>query len=410
MTGIAKAARRGLPGLTLAAAALGFASISPADDATEFPVGTADSMWKDPYMIGSYRHWDEIYPVRTIPRGDEVSDLEYGTPIEDLTYTSGGEQRTIDEYFERTQAVGLIVIKDDAVVFERYALGADEDSLFTSMSVAKSIVSTLVGFAIEDGLIESVDDPIETYVPGLKGTGYEGVPIKAILQMSSGVKFIEIYNSPTSDINRLWLEAVHHRTKRLNDFVAEMERQQDPYFDFNYKGIDTAALGWLLASVTGKTLSDYASEKIWRPLGMEADANWGLDGRSEDATEIAFCCVNATLRDYARFGLFFLHRGEWNGAQLLSADWVEEATVANDDQVMPGKLYLGSPFGYGYQWWTLAGDRPAFSAIGINGQFIYVIPEKNMVIAANHVWEDFWEFTMQREFYALVDGFVAATD
>jgi CubicO group peptidase (beta-lactamase class C family) len=402
--------RRNLLAVLLACASVGVASVPAADDAAEYPVGNADSMWDDPYMIGSYRHWDEIYPVRTISRGDEVSDLDYGTPIEDVTYTRGGEQRTIDEYFERTQAVGLIVIKDDEVVFERYALGADEDSLFTSMSVAKSIVSTLVGFVTDEGLIESIDDPIDKYVPGLKGSGYEGVPIKAILQMSSGIKFTEIYNSASSDITRLWYETVHYRTKRLNDFVAEMERQRDPYFDFNYKGVDTAALGWLVASVTGKNLSDYASEKIWGPLGMESDANWGLDASGDDATEIAFCCVNATLRDYARFGLFFLHRGEWNGEQLLSADWVEEATVATGDQVMPGKLYLGSPFGYGYQWWALAGDRPAFSAIGINGQFIYVIPEKNMVIAANHVWEDFWDATMQHEFYALVDGFVAATD
>ena len=400
--------RRNLLAVLLPCAVIGAASVSTADDAAEYPVGTADSMWEDPYMIGSYRHWDEIYPVRTIPRGGDIAELNYGAPIEGFTYTRGDQQRTIDEYFERTRAVGLIVIKDDEVVFERYALGADENSLFTSMSVAKSIVSTLVGFAIDDGLIESIDDPIDKYLPRLKGTGYEGVPIKAILQMSSGIRFIEDYVSPASDINRLWLETAHYRTKRLNDFVAEMARSAAPYIHFNYKSVDTAALGWLVTSVTGKNLSGYAAEKIWGPLGMESDANWGLDGRGDDATEIAFCCVNATLRDYARFGLFFLHRGEWNGEQLLSQDWVEAATVPDGKQVEVGSLYPGYPLGYGFQWWTFKDG--AYSAIGVNGQFIYVIREKNMVIAANHVWEGFWNGALEYEFYALVDGFVAVTD
>lgn len=402
--------RREMLGLAVAAILSGVAWPSAADDEAEYPVGSGDSMWNDPYMIGSYRHWDEIYPVRTIPRAGEVSELEYGTLIDELTYTRGDQQRDLDEYFERSRATGLIVIKDDEVVFERYALGADETSLFTSMSVAKSIVSTLVGFAIDDGLIESVDDPIDKYVPELKGTGYEGVPIKAVLQMSSGISFTEDYGSSTSDSYKIWVETVAYRTKRLDDYVAEMTRFQEPFASFNYKGVDTAALGWLVSSVTGKNLSDYAAEKIWGPLGMEADANWGLDGRSDDATEIAFCCVNATLRDYARFGLFMLHEGEWNGEQLLSDDWVAAATVPDGDQVEVGKLYPGYPLGYGFQWWTFEEYDGAYSAIGVNGQFIYVIPEKNMVIAANHVWEDFWDGSLEKEFYALVAGFVAATD
>lgn len=410
MLEIARWRRRGLAGLVLAVALSCFVSPSAADDEEQYPVGTGDSMWSDPYMIGSYRHWDEIYPVRTIAHGGEVSELEYGTLIEELTYTRGDKQRSLDDYFEMSRATGLIVIKDDEVVFERYALGADETSLFTSMSVAKSIVSTLVGFAIDDGLIESIDDPIDKYVPGLKGSGYEGVPIKAVLQMSSGISFTEEYDSAASDSTQLWIETVLYRTKRLDDYVAELTRFQEPFVDFNYKGVDTAALGWLVASVTGKNLSEYAAEKIWGPLGMEADANWGVDGRGDDAVEIAFCCVNATLRDYARFGLFMLHRGEWNDEQLLSEDWIDAATVPDGDQVETGKLYPGYPLGYGFQWWTFPDHGGAFSAIGVNGQFIYVIPEKNMVIAANHVWKNFWDSKLEKEFYALIAGFVAATE
>lgn len=379
-----------------------------ADD--EYPVGTSGSMWRDPYMIGSYRHWADIYPVRTIARAESVSDMPYGTTIEGVTYRRGNLERDMDQYFELTRATGLIVIRDGTIRYERYGHGADETSLLTSMSIAKSIVSTLVGFALDEGLIESVDDPIDRYIPELAGTGYEGIPIKAILQMSSGIAFIEDYSASVSDSERLWNETANYRTKRLNDFVTEMKVRQPPYEDFNYKGVDTAALGWLVASVTGTSLSDYAGEKIWRPLGMESDANWGLDGRGKDATEIAFCCFNATLRDYARFGLFMLDRGAWNGQQLLSADWVDAATVADGAQVAPGKLYPGYPLGYGFQWWVLPGDDGAYIAEGVNGQFIYVNPAHDLVVVATHVWKEFWDPTLEKEFHAAVDAFIAATE
>ncbi|MDZ4737804.1 MAG: serine hydrolase [Rhodospirillaceae bacterium] len=383
---------------------------APLAQAEEYPVGTVDSMWSDPYMIGSYRHWDDIYPVRNIPRSGDVSELARGTSIENLTYVRGTTERNIDEYFELSRAAGLIVLKDDEVLFERYALGADETSMFTSMSMAKSIASTLVGFTVEDGLIESIDDPIDKYIPELAGTGYEGVPIKAILQMSSGIAFIEDYTASVSDSTRLWLETVHYRKTPLNSFVTQMERRQDPFVDFNYKGVDTAALGWLITAVTGQSLSAYAAEKLWGPLGMEADANWGVDGRGDGATEIAFCCFQATLRDFARFGQFMLHRGTWNGTELLSSDWIDTATTVDGDQVDYGVLYPGYPLGYGYQWWLMPGEDGAYLAIGVNGQFIYVNPAKDMVVAATHVWGSFWDDSLEKEFYALIDGFIAATD
>ncbi|MEX1109440.1 MAG: serine hydrolase [Dongiaceae bacterium] len=400
----------GLKNLRRMAPVLALVLAAPLAQAEEYPVGTVDSMWSDPYMIGSYRHWDDIYPVRIVPRSGDVSELARGMPIEDLSYVRGATERSIDEYFELSRATGVIVLKDDAIVFERYALGADEASMFTSMSVAKSIASTLVGFAIDDGLIESVDDPIDKYIPELTDTGYEGVPIKAILQMSSGIAFIEDYTAAASDSSRLWLETVHYRNTPANDFVAEMERKQDPFVDFNYKGIDTSALGWLVTAVSGKTLSAYAAEKLWGPLGMEADANWGVDGRGDGATEIAFCCFQATLRDFARLGQFMLHRGTWNGTELLSSDWVDAATAVDGDQVDYGALYPGYPLGYGYQWWLMPGDDGAYLAIGVNGQFIYVNPAQNMVVAATHVWRSFWDDILEKEFYALIDGFIAATD
>jgi CubicO group peptidase (beta-lactamase class C family) len=302
------------------------------------------------------------------------------------------------------------VLKDGKIVYERYLLGADEKSLFTSWSMAKSFTSTLVGFAIGDGLIASVDDPIDQYVPGLKGSGFAGVPIKAVLQMSSGVDFVEDYDRPESDINTLWASTIAYNTKPTTEFLAKARHGKPPFAAFNYSGLDTLALGWLVTTVTKKPLADYLSEKVWAPLGMEAEANWNLDGNGADAHEIAFCCLNATLRDYARFGQFILNNGRWNGQPLLPAGWVAEATQPDRPQVMPGKLHEGWTLGYQYQWWVFP-DGPdslgGFTAQGINGQFLYVNPQEKLVIVATNVWHDFWDDDLEVELYDIFAAFKA---
>jgi CubicO group peptidase (beta-lactamase class C family) len=219
--------------------------------------------------------------------------------IENLTYRHGDKEIALEDYFTRARTTGLIVLNDGKIVYERYLLGADAQSLLTSWSMSKSFTSTLVGFAIGDGLITSVDDPIDKYVPGLTGSGFEGVPIKAVLQMSSGVDFVEDYDRAESDSNILWASTIAYNTRPVTDFLAKAKHGKPPFEAFNYSGLDTLALGWLVSSVTGKPLADYLSEKVWVPLGMETDASWNLDGKETDAHEIAFCCLNATLRDYA---------------------------------------------------------------------------------------------------------------
>jgi len=378
--------------------------------AEDYPVGNKTSMWQDPYMIGSFRHWDEIYPTRLVPREGPVSELPRATePVSLDSFKSGAETIALDDYFARARTTGLLVLKDGAIVYERYLNGADEHSRFTSMSVAKSVVSTLVGFAVADGLIDSVTRPITDYLPELKGSGYDGVPIKAVLQMSSGVDFTEDYGGGSSDFMRLWYDVVDYQKERLDTAVAKAKPGVVPFSVFNYKGIDTAALGWLVARVTGKSLSDYLAEKLWGPLGMEADANWAVEDRSPTASEIAFCCFNATLRDYARFGLFMAQKGSWQGRQLLPAAWVEEATHPDRPQVAPGNLYEGYPLGYQYQWWTFPGPDGAFTAQGVNGQFLYVNPAKRLVIAMSSAWQEFWSDRLEFETYALFDAFAAAT-
>ncbi|MGH6960615.1 MAG: serine hydrolase domain-containing protein, partial [Dongiaceae bacterium] len=303
---------------------------------------------------------------------------------------------------------GFIVLKDGRIVFERYRLGADERSLFTSMSVAKSFVSTLVGFAIGDGLIGSTDDPISDYIPELAGSAYDGVPIKAVLQMSSGVSFIEDYDASVSDSNIVWSESLERNVTPLNEFVRKSKRRQEPFAHFHYAGIETMALGWLVSRVTGKTLADYLSEKVWGPLGMEADANWVTDGPGAAASEAAFCCLNATLRDYARFGLLMAQNGAWQGRQLLPPGWVQEAMQPDRPQVQPGKLHAGYDIGYQYQWWTFPGADHAFTGNGVNGQFLYVNPAERLVIVVTSAWPDWWSDDLENHTYAVFAAFAEA--
>jgi CubicO group peptidase (beta-lactamase class C family) len=394
------------------AAVLGIAVMMPnvaySDDA---PFGDRGTMWRSANYVGALRHMGEIYFARPVHRGDTVSDLPQGTPIESLTYRHGDKEIAIEDYFARARSTGLIVLKDGKIVYERYLLGADEKSLFTSWSMSKSFTSTLVGFAIGDGLIASVDDPIDKYVPGLKGSGFEGVPIKAVLQMSSGVDFVEDYDRAESDSNILWASTIAYNTKSVTEFLAKAKHGKPPFDSFNYSGLDTLALGWLVNSVTGKSLSDYLSEKVWMPLGMEADASWNLDGKSADAHEIAFCCLNATLRDYARFGQLLADNGARSGKQLLPAGWVTEATHPDRPQVMPGKLHEGWTLGYQYQWWVFPDGGPdalgGFTAQGINGQFLYVDPQEKLVIVATNAWDKFWDDDLESEIYDIFAAFKA---
>jgi CubicO group peptidase (beta-lactamase class C family) len=401
-------------GLALAnviALALGIAAATPGA-ANEYPVGTRSSMWDPAHYIGSFRHMDEIFPTRVVRRAGPVFELPRGEAIATLTYSFGGTTRDIEDYFRRTRTTGFLVVKDGQIVFERYMQGADETARFTSWSVAKSFVSTLVGLAIDDGLIRSVDDPISDYIPELKGSGYEAVPIKAVLQMSSGVDFEEDYGNASSDFERLWNQSVHFNRTPVTQFAAKSKSARPAFEKFDYVSIDTVALGWLVSRVTGKSLSDYLSEKLWGPLGMEADATWITDDFDHNpaANEAAFCCLNARLRDYARFGLLMLQGGAWQGRQLLPEGWVAAATRPDRPQVQPGRLYDGYPLGYQYQWWTFPGADRAFTAQGINGQFLYINPAHQTVIVVTSAWPSFWDDGLESELYAIFDAFTAPLD
>jgi CubicO group peptidase (beta-lactamase class C family) len=242
------------------------------------------------------------------------------------------------------------------------------------MSVGKSFVSALVGIAIDDGLITSVEDPITRYVQKLKGSAYDAVRIKDILQMSSGARWNEDYSDPNSDIMRygqVWLTGAS-----FDDFTASLVREHEPGTYNYYNSIDTQALGMLLVNTTGKSLAAYAQEKLWHPLGMEADGYWARDNFG---MEMAAGGLQVIARDYAKFGQLYLQHGEWQGQQIVSRQWVEDSLVA-DAPHLQADLHLEYPVGYGYQWWLPRSEIGEFAAIGVYNQFIWVDPAKQLVI------------------------------
>ncbi len=392
---------------TFCAALLAYSALVRAEDTA--PIGARDQIAEPWYIAGSQRHMAEIFPSHVVNRGGPVSELPRAErELGGVRYRWNGSEHTLDEILARTYTTGFLVIKDGTIVYERYFGGADQNSSFTSWSVAKSFTSTLVGLAMADGKIANLDLPVSQYLPELKGSGYDGVPIRDLLEMSSGVKFTEAYQDPSSSVEVMWRRTMDEESERLNDFAITVGRAEPPGQKFVYRSIDTQVLGWLVRQVTGQSLADYLSQKIWVPMGMEKEATWLTDRPGPDGMEAAYCCLNATLRDYGRFGLLFLGKGKWRGQQIVPEQWVEQATVAQARQDQPGRLYAGYPLGYGYQWWTFPGPDHAYSAEGVNFQFIYVNPRDRVVIVKMSAFPTPWNNRLELETFAAFDAICAA--
>jgi CubicO group peptidase (beta-lactamase class C family) len=237
-----------------------------------------------------------------------------------------------------------------------------------SMSIVKSITATLIGAAIKDGAIRSIDDQIVTYLPRFTGSAYDGVTVRHLLQMTSGVAWNETYTDPDSDRRRMLDAQIGQRPGDILDLMAALPRAAEPGTRWNYSTGETHVAGALVAAVTGKPVAEYLSEKIWKPFGMEADANWWLE--SPDGLEVGGSGLSATLRDYGRFGLFMLGDGEVNERPILPAGWMENASTP--------KVVAGEKVPYGYMLWPLH-DR-SYAAIGIFGQFVFVDPDRDLVV------------------------------
>ena len=327
--------------------------------------------------VNTFRNIDRLFPTRTIKAGGKASELPksdvvLGKVVADVK----GEKYDLYDYLALNQVSGLIVLKDGKVVYETYQRGNGPKTRWMSMSVAKSISSTLVGAAVKDGLIKSLDDNVVTYVPRLKGTAYDGATVRDVLMMSSGVKWNEKYTDPASDRRALLRAQIAQKPGGAMDVMAALPRAVEPGSVNTYSTGETQVLAEILRGAIKKPLAEYLSEKIWVPYGMEADAKWWLD--SPDGVEIGGSGLSATLRDFARFGQFILEGGKAGGTQVVPNSWVKEAGS-------PKTLKGGKPLEYGYMWWT-GWTEPskrdgAFSAVGIQGQYVYINPARNIVIA-----------------------------
>ena len=340
-------------------------TIDPQDDAKHFGPPEKVLMWTPEQQVAGYRNMNKLRPSRKIPAGGTVLGLpEELVELGGVEINIDDQSLTVDEYFVRQNVAGLLVIKDGNIVYERYGLGNTEDSLWVAFSVAKSVTSMLVGAAIQDGYIKSVDEKVTDYLPRLKNSAYDQSSIRNILQMSSGVQWDEDYADPESDIGIMARDAPD--TLQLYEYLRHKPRDAVPGEVFNYNTAETNLVGTLLRSAIGNNLATYLSEKIWVPFGMESEANWMLS--EPGGGEFGGCCINATLRDYGRLGLFALNDGKLaDGTRVLPDGWMAESTS-------PSKGYAG----YGYFWWL--GDT-TYRAAGIFGQAIFIDPNENVIIA-----------------------------
>ena len=288
-----------------------------------------------------------------------------------VRYEYQGQTFTVDDYLARNPTTGLLIARGDTILIERYQYARHDRHRFMSWSMAKTVTAMLIGIAIAEGRIRSVDDAAAVYVPALAGTEYGRTSLRHLLQMSSGVRFVEEYTGK-DDVARLSADTYRQIGSGGVEAVKQFNvRAAPPGTRFYYASVETQVLGLALRSATGRPVADYLQEKIWEPIGAEADATWLID---RDGQEAAYCCINAVLRDYARLGLLLAHDGNWRGRQIIPTAWIEDATRVRQGQPQP------DAGGYGYQVWILAGERRMFALRGVRGQAIYVDPASRVVM------------------------------
>lgn len=307
------------------------------------------------------------FPSRNLAASETPFSFTATSKNQGLSFLTNekGEKVSFESHLENNKTVAFLVIRNDSILYENYFKGYDKASIVPSFSMAKSFTSILIGCAIEDGLIDSVDDPVTKYIPSMQKNGFDEVKISHLLQMTSGIKFNEGYFNPFGKV------ATFYYGTKLRRATERLKLSEKPGEAFAYRSGNTQILGHILDLVLGdKTITAYFQEKIWEPLEMEFDASWSVD-RKRNGIEKVFCCVNARARDYAKIGRLYLNNGNWNGKQIVPAEWVKSSTKVDTSN--------GSASYYQYQWW-LPSQEGDFIANGILGQYIYVNPDKNLII------------------------------
>lgn len=343
----------------------------------------AQSLFSGANQVEAFRGFRDVFPVHLVPHAPQPYHFAAGAPFSLPEYFDNtGFMQNSASFLSSTDTTGLLVLKDDRVVYEHYWLGNTAATPWPAWSVSKSFTSALIGIAVQSGAIASIEDPLTRYLPELRGSAYDGVRIKDALQMASGARWSEDYGDSNSDINRFGRRFALGGS--FDAFVATLPRQVPPGTFNRYNTMDAQVLGMLLRRVTGRSEAQYLQEKLWWPLGMESDAYWLVD---DQGAEFAAGGFGASVRDFAKLGQLYLHQGNWNGVQILPASWVSASVTPDAPYLMPGKRASSdSSWGYGYLWW-LPDSSGAFAAMGIYNQFIYVNPSQHLVIvktSANH--------------------------
>jgi CubicO group peptidase (beta-lactamase class C family) len=341
-----------------------------------FRLGTRATASQVANLVGSYSHFDELFPSRLVAR-TTTPWLFKREPEPAISYSFKSDRFSIENYLGRNPTTGLLIAKDDTILYEHYQYARTDRDRFLSQSMAKTITAMLIGIAISEDKIKSIDDPVLAYVPGLVNTEYGKTPIRDLLHMSSGVAFTENYNGQ-DDVARLGRDLFGAPGKDPIASVTQFNtRIAPPGTKWHYASVETEILGLVLRAAIGKPVANYLRDKVWQAIGAEADASWAIDSTGQ---EVTFCCFNAVLRDYARLGRLLAHDGAWEGRQLIPRRWLIEATT-----VQPANSYLApgvaTPyFGYGYQSWIFPGEQRRFALMGIRGQMIFVDPSSKLVM------------------------------
>jgi len=351
------------------------------------------TLFNEDRIAANFRSMDRLFPTREVRRNFYAHEFPREPAPLPGEYTHGGQTKSVTAFLDDTWTTGLVVIRDGRIVFEDYYLGNSEDSRTISWSLAKSFVSALIGIAIVEGRIANVAEPVTKYVEALSDTGFDGVPIRDVLQMSSGISFDEDYSAFFSDINVVGRSVAFGGS--LDEIVTRFPREREPGTRNHYASINTQVLAMVLREATGTSVTEYLESRLWQPLGAESDAYWIVDG---DGVEMAFGGLNATLRDYARLGVLYLNQGRWNNRQILPAGWIRASVTPSAPHLQPGaNAASDSVMGYGYQWWIPEAPDGDFLAIGIHNQFIYVYPKYGVVIAKSSAYPDYVKDGRQKE-------------
>lgn len=352
--------------------------------APEGPSAAVISMreqWLNPAINSfTFRDTDKVFESRAVPRSGPVWPLATGPALAMPAHTSGGQSMPYAAWADRTFTNALLVMKDGKIVFEDYRNKSDAATHFISFSMAKTITALLVGIALDEHKIRSLDDKAGDYVPELKAGGYGDATIRQILQMRSGVDYEERYDfgEHPSLAATIHMNAIVRNKMRFADPAVTIGKKTAPGSTFNYATLDTAVLGWILERATGEKLETYTASHLWGPLGAETDAFWLADGPPGVGRALNGMGYNAALRDFARLGQMMLDGGNANGRQVIPAGWVKQMTTMIPFTPLPGRKTEFE--GYGYQTWQVDKEPGAYSAVGLAGQFIYVHPATRTVI------------------------------